>query len=194
MRGPFLTVFIVAALLLSPGISRAEKIKPKSLESIEFLTGFGWGKLRAKQNYNLYPLIVDFNFNLKPLAKKMNINPASLLQFQVEPFISPVSSPKSNIEIGTAFFFKIGILPHTSKLQPYAKIGAGFVFMTLHTREQGSQFNFIEQGGFGAHYFFKKNITFTMEGRIRHLSNASIARPNSGINTYFVVAGISRRF
>ena len=172
----------------------AQETKPKALESIEVLTGFGWGKLRAKQNYNLYPLIVDFDFDLKPLTNKLNLFPAQLIQFQIEPFISFVSSPDSNVEVGTALFFKIGLLPQSWKFQPYAKIGAGIVYMSQHTREQGMQFNFIEQGALGMHYLFRKNTAFTMEGRIRHLSDASITRPNSGINTYFVVAGLTYRF
>lgn len=194
MKRGYLIAFIAAALLLAPNISHAEKTKPKSLEAVEFLTGFGWGKLRVKQNYNLYPLIADFDFNLKPLIKKLNINPAQLLQFQIEPFISPVSSPNSNIEIGTSFFFKMGLLPQSSKFQPYAKIGAGMVYMSQHTREQGTQFNFIDQAALGMHYFFRKNTAFTLEGRFRHLSNAGIGGPNSGVNTYFVLTGISCQF
>lgn len=194
MKKGYLIAFTAAALFLSPISSHAEKTKPKSLEAVEFLTGFGWGKLRVKQNYNLYPLIVDFDLNLKPLIKKLSINPAQLLQFQIEPFISPVSSPNSNIEIGTSFFFKMGLLPQSSKFQPYAKIGMGMVYMSQHTREQGTQFNFIDQAALGMHYFFRKNTAFTLEGRFRHLSNAGIGGPNSGINTYFVLTGISYQF
>lgn len=194
MKKRYLIAFTAAALFLSPISSHAEKTNPKPLEAIEFLTGFGWGKLRVKQNYNLYPLIVDFDLNLKPLIKKLIINPAQLLQFQIEPFISPVSSPNSNIEIGTSFFFKMGLLPQSSKFQPYAKIGMGMVYMSQHTREQGTQFNFIDQAALGMHYFFRKNTAFTLEGRFRHLSNAGIGGPNSGINTYFVLTGISCQF
>jgi lipid A 3-O-deacylase len=67
-------------------------------------------------------------------------------------------------------------------------------YISLHTHEQGSQFNFIEYGGLGVNYFVRKNTALTLEGRFRHLSNAGIASPNTGINTYFIVAGISERF
>jgi len=172
----------------------ADETGPKCLEGIEYLTGFGWGKLRAKDNYNLYPLLVDFDFNLKPLAQKLNFNPRQLLQFQIEPFISFVSSPDANIETGMSFFLKMGVLPDTSKLQPYVKVGLGIDYITQHTVEQSTQFNFIEQGGVGMHYFFQKDIALTLEGRIRHLSNSGIKHPNKGINTYFVVTGISYQF
>jgi hypothetical protein len=196
-KDAFLLVILLAiALLISPirDLSCAETIKPKSLEGIEFFTGFGWGRLLAKKNYHLTPLMVNFDFNLKPLIQKLNFKPRQLFQFQIEPFISFVSSPDNNIETGTSFAFKLGILPQTSKFQPYIKAGLGMVYMTQHTREQSTQFNFIEQGGLGMHYFFRKNTAFTLEGRFRHLSNAGIDHPNHGINTYFAVAGITYQF
>jgi len=187
-------VILLGVILLISNKDYAEEIKPRCLQAIEYLSGFAWGKLRTKDNYNLYPFLVDFDFNLKPLIRKLNFNPKQLLQFQIEPFISFVSSPEANIETGTSFFLKMGILPETAKFQPYIKAGLGMVYMTQHTREQSTQFNFIEQGGLGLHYFFRKNTAFTLEGRFRHLSNASIKHPNTGINTYFVVAGLSYRF
>lgn len=172
----------------------AEESEAKTLEAIEFLSGFGWGNLRGQQRYNLIPLIVDFDLNLKPLTQKFNFNPPQLLQFQIEPFISGITEPRANVETGMAFALKAGILPQTSKFQPYLKIAAGMVYLSLHTKEQGTQFNFIEYGGLGAHYFLRKNLGLTLEGRFRHLSNAGIDSPNSGINTYFVVAGLTYQF
>ncbi len=192
-RIAFFAILLVASLLLSD-IGWTQGKKQKCLEGVEFLTGFGWGKLRRKGNYHLTPFMVDFDFNLKPLTQKLNFNPSQLLQFQIEPFISFVSQPDINVEIGTSFLLKIGILPQTSKFQPFILIGPGMLYMTQHTREQSTQFNFIEQAGIGMHYFFRKNIAFTLEGRFRHLSNSGIKHPNTGINTQFVIAGISYQF
>jgi len=192
-RIAFFAILLVASLLLSD-ICLAQGKKPKCLEGVEFLTGFGWGKLRRKGNYHLTPFMVDFDFNLKPLTKKLNFNPRQLLQFQIEPFISFVAEPDTNMETGTSFLLKLGILPQTSKFQPFILGGLGMVYMTQHTREQSTQFNFIEQVGIGMHYFFRKNIAFTLEGRFRHLSNSGIKHPNTGINTQFLLAGISYQF
>lgn len=194
MKNFILRVFVAAFLLFSSNRLCAETAGPSSLESVELLTGFGWGKLRATDNYNLYPIIVSFDFSLKPFLKKFNIRPRQLAQFQVEPFISAVSSPNTNVESGASFFFKLGLLPQSSRFQPYAKVGAGIVYMSQHTREQATQYNFIEQAGAGLHYFFSKNTAFTLEGRLRHLSNAGIEHPNQGINTYFVVTGLTYQF
>jgi len=192
-RIAFFAILLVSSLLL-PDMGLAQKEKPKCLEGVEFFTGFGWGKLRKKQDYHLTPFVVDFDFNLKPLTQKLNFNPKQLLQFQIEPFISFVSQPDINVEIGTSFLLKVGILPQTAKFQPFILAGPGMVYMTQHTREQSTQFNFIEQAGIGMHYFFRKNIAFTLEGRFRHLSNSGIKHPNTGINTQFLLAGISYQF
>lgn len=192
-QNTFLLILLIWVILLSH-IGLAKDIKSKSLEGVEFLTGFSWGRLREKENYQLGPFMVDFDFNLKGLTKKLNFAPKQLFQFQVEPFFSIVSQPEPNIETGMAFLLKFGLLPQTSKFQPYIKGGVGMVYMTLKTREQSTQFNFIEHGGIGMHYFFKKNIAFTLEGRIRHLSNAGINHPNKGIETYFALLGISYQF
>lgn len=187
-------ILLLSLSLLAINTGRAEEKKRNPLVGIEFLSGFGWGELVRKPDYNLIPFLIGFDFDLKPLTQKINFNPPQLLQFQIEPFISYVSHPISNIETGTSFLLKLGILPETSRFQPYIKAGPGIVYMSLHTRGQSTQFNFTEQGCVGMHYFFSKNTALTLEGRFRHLSNAGIKEPNHGINTYCATAGIYYKF
>ncbi|MDD4899916.1 MAG: acyloxyacyl hydrolase [Candidatus Omnitrophica bacterium] len=168
--------------------------KPHSLKGIEFLTGFGVARIREKGSYHVTPFLIDLDFDLKPLTKKIGINPSIMIQGIIEPFASYVSEPDNNAEIGNNFLIKIGFLPESSKVQPYFKGGVGVVYITQHTREQGTQFNFNEYAGIGMHYFFKKNIALTAEFRWRHLSNAGIDSPNSGINTNYGICGISYLF
>jgi len=181
-------------LVLLAGTSWAEEGKPRSLAGIEFLTGFGVAKLEEKGSYHVIPFLVDLDFDLKPLTKKININPTSLIQGIIEPFVSYVSAPGNNAEIGNNFLLKIGFVPEAWKFQPYFKGGVGLVYITQHTIEQGSQFNFNEYLGLGMHYFFKKNLALTVEYRYRHLSNAGIDKPNSGINTNYGICGVSYLF
>ncbi|MDP2937746.1 MAG: hypothetical protein Q8N72_00650, partial [Candidatus Omnitrophota bacterium] len=128
-RITFFVILLTASLILSD-MGLAQEEKQKCLEGIEFFTGFGWGKLRGKKDYRLTPFMVDFDFNLKLFTQKLNFNPSQLLQFQIEPFISFVSQPKNNVEMGTSFLLKMGILPQTSKLQPFILAGLGTVYMT----------------------------------------------------------------
>ncbi|TAM42456.1 acyloxyacyl hydrolase [bacterium] len=194
MKKKGLILLLAGLMLASPQVSRAEKSPSKALEAIELLTGFGWSKLLEKGNYHVFPVLVAFDFNLKPLTQKINFNPKSLLQFQVEPFASFISSPDNNFETGTNFFLKLGFLPETSKIQPYVKAGAGLDYMTMHSREQSTQFNFTETAGAGLHYFFTDKLALTLEYRYRHLSNAAIKEPNHGINTQFGLAGLTYKF
>jgi len=188
----FLAVLLTLAIVLPAYCT--EEPKEKALEAIEFLSGFAKAKLRERGDYEMAPLIVDFDFNLKSLTKKIGLNPWGLFQFQIEPFFSTIYEPKINLEVGNGFILKLGILPEAFKLQPYIKFGPGIMYMTQHTNEQSTQFNFFEYAGAGMHYYFNQNHAFTLEGRWRHLSNASLDYPNRGITTFFVLAGIAYQF
>ncbi|MDD5166592.1 MAG: acyloxyacyl hydrolase [Candidatus Omnitrophica bacterium] len=171
-----------------------EEAQSKSLAAIEFLSGYSKANLKRGGNYTTVPIIVDFDFDLKPLTKKIGFNPPMLLQFLVEPSISPVIEKNANVELGLGFILKVGLLPETSKFQPYIKAGPGLLYTTQHTQLQGTQFNFFEYAGIGAHYFFTKNTAFTIEGRYRHVSNCGIKDPNTGINSYFGLLGVAYQF
>ncbi|MCX5701974.1 MAG: acyloxyacyl hydrolase [Candidatus Omnitrophica bacterium] len=191
-----LAIFLV--LCLFTDIAWSEEVKSneksKNIQGIEFLTGYGLAKLDLQGSYRVIPLFIDFDFDLKTLTQKIGINPPGLLQFVLEPFLFYAFDPHSNAEIGNNFLLKIGFLPMDAKLQPYFKGGLGLLYMSQHTREQSTQFNFNEHAGIGIHYFFKKNTAFTLEYRYRHASNAGIKQPNSGINTNFIICGISQSF
>lgn len=183
-----------AMILSAPGLCPAEKTEQKTLAGVEFMTGFGWSDLHGQSGYNMVPLSVAFDFDLKGLTRKINFDPPQLLQFQVEPFAGAITSPRGNLETGLILWVKMGFFPETWKFQPYIKIGPGIDYMTLHTGEQGTQFNFITHGALGAHYYFTPNTAFIVEGRWRHLSNAGIKEPNHGFNSYFVLTGIAYKY
>ncbi|MDO8661820.1 MAG: acyloxyacyl hydrolase [Candidatus Omnitrophota bacterium] len=187
-------VLISGFILLASNTPHAEETNQKSLVGVEFLTGFGWGKLKGQTNYNVIPFSAAFDFNLKNLSSKINFNPSGIFQFQIEPFLGFISRPHNNLETGTIFWLKLGLFPDTWRLEPYVKLGAGLNYMTLHTDEQSTQFNFTEQAALGIHYFFTNNTAFTLEGRWRHLSNSGIKEPNHGINSYSVNTGIAYKF
>jgi hypothetical protein len=168
--------------------------KPGNIQGIEVLTGYSHASLSHNGSYKVIPLIVDLNFNFKDITKKIGINPPSMIVFQLEGFYNSAFEPDWSMEIGTAFAFKAGLAPEDWKFQPYLKIGAGIMYENLHTPEQATGFNFHEFGGFGMHYFIKKNLALTVEGRIRHMSNAGIRDPNHGINSYSGMAGILYNF
>ncbi|MCU0651772.1 MAG: acyloxyacyl hydrolase [Candidatus Omnitrophica bacterium] len=177
-----------------------EEAKKSIFSSIDVLSGYAWSKLKAKsdmelkRDYDFYPVFVGLGFNLKNLTKRIGFNPPVTFEFQLEPYVAYVSSPDANVEFGNSFLLKLGLVPENWKLQLYAKAGVGVSYMTNHTWEQSTQFNFIESGGLGAKYFLTKNFALIAEGRMRHLSNAGVKQPNHGINTYFALAGVSYKY
>jgi len=184
-------ILAISFIIINP--ARAEE-DLKSLQGVEFLTGLGQGGLKLKRDYRVVPFFVAFDFDMKPLTKKIRFNPPSLVQFQLEPFLALVTQPKVNTEVGTSFLFKFGLLPETWTWQPYVKGGVGLIYMSHGTLEQSTRFNFISQVGAGFHYFFDKDRSLTLEYRFRHTSNAGIKYPNSGIDLHFCIFGITHHF
>ncbi len=173
-------------------------ISPLRLAGIEFFTGYVKSNTSLQGDKGVWraaPIAVDFDFDLKKLiSRKTNIVWPGLVQLQVEPFFSYIYNPRANFEAGASVFLKIGFVPDTWIIQPYGKFGVGLDYMTLHTREQGTQFNFIDTISLGTHYVIKKNLALTVEYRLRHLSNAGIDERNSGINTHFALIGAAYQF
>jgi len=168
----------------------------KTLVGIELLAGYSRAsKIRRKSDIQEAVLAVAFDLDMKPLLRKIDFDPPVLTQFQIEPFAGGMYEPRGdNYEAGINFWVKFGLVPESWSFQPYAKFGLGLDYMTLHTINQGTQFNFTSNLGLGAHYFFCKDTALTVEGRYRHLSNAGIKEPNRGINAYTILGGLTWRY
>jgi len=162
-----------------------------ALDGVEVFSGYLDGHLDdTKKDYQAVPLLVGLIFDLKPLTSKIGINPKGRVDFILEPFINTVTSPDSNVEVGSNFLFEY-VFPLSEKFQPYVKGGIGALYMSQHTKEQSTQYNFLPQGGGGIRYFIKDNVALNFEYRYRHLSNASLKHPNSGIDANMYLGGIT---
>jgi hypothetical protein len=164
------------------------------IEAIDISTGYLNGNLdNTQKKYQGFPLLVGLEFDLKPLLSKVWINTKGRADFILEPFINTITSPSSNVEVGSNFLLQY-VFPLSAKFHPYVKGGLGVLYMSQHTREQSTQYNFLPQGAAGIQYFIKDNLAFNLEYRYRHLSNASIKRPNSGIDSNFYLCGVTYFF
>ena len=151
------------------------------------VSGFQWGNLKNKDHYEVIPLMLHFGFDLRPLIKnKSNI----LLEFLLKPFINSVTNPDDGAEIGNNFILKFAV-PIKERIYPYIEGGCGLIYLTQDISQQATRFNFTSQLGAGITYFLKKNLNLSIGYRYRHVSNASIKRPNNGIDTNCVIGGIS---
>lgn len=176
----------------------AESYKSESLLSSFFhikelglFSGYGTGSLKEQAAYEPIFFITHIGFDLKPPLSRINFNPKGILEWYLEPQLNTVISPTpNNVEAGLGFGFQY-MYPLTKKLYPYAEIGSGVIYLSQHTAEQSTQFNFHSQAGCGIYYFIKDNVALNVGYRFRHISNCSIEEPNSGINTQIGLAGVS---
>lgn len=160
------------------------------LKEVGAMFGFAKGHLSGFRDYEIIPFILRLGFDLSPFLKKFDIEPKGLAVFELEPFIGVVVSPNNNIEIGSNFLLKYAY-PLTKKIYPYAEGGIGVLYMSQHTREQATQYNFLPQAGAGVQYFVKENVSINAGYRYRHLSNASLKHPNKGIDVHMFLIGTS---
>ncbi len=161
-----------------------------ALDSVDILSGYLEASLDDKDDYQVLPLLVGFNFGADSIFDNLGLETPGRFDFIVEPFLNTVISPRKNIEVGSNFLIKY-TLPLTERIHPYLKGGVGALYMSQHTNEQSTQYNFLPQGGGGFQYFLRDELALSFEYRYRHLSNASIKSPNSGIDANLFLCGVS---
>lgn len=175
--------FVLFFFLAAPGAL--------ALESIDIFSGYLEADLNRKDDYQAIPLLVGFNFSAEPFLDKIGLKDlAWRTHFIVEPFVNTVIGPDKNIEAGFNLLAKF-TFPITEKIHPYIKGGVGALYMSQHTYEQSTQYNFLPQGGGGIQYRLSEKTALNFEYRYRHLSNASTRSPNSGIDADMFLGGIS---
>jgi hypothetical protein len=74
---------------------------------------------------------------------------------------------------------------------PYVGGALGCSATDIREDELSTTFEFNIQIEFGTHYFFREDVSITMEVRELHLSNAGIDDPNHGTNTVMFLIGTS---
>jgi len=170
-------------------------------KEIGIISGYAHGNLEEKGSYKIIPAILRLGFNLdsiglgfsdllRPIARKIDMEPKGFTEFMLELYANTVVSPDSNAEAGCAIFLKYSY-PLTQKIYAYALGGGGVGYISQHTREQSTQWGFTPQIGTGLTYFFREDTALNLEYRYRHFSNADIEKPNDGINVNMFLIGIS---
>ncbi|MCM8760098.1 MAG: acyloxyacyl hydrolase [Candidatus Omnitrophica bacterium] len=153
-------------------------------EGKEVFITYGWDDhLKNNPQYVHHTTGIDLCYPL----------PWKNFQFQLEPFASLVSSPDVNAEVGLVFFIKY-TFPLKFPVKPYVRGGSGIIFITQETEEQSTQFNFASQSGYGLSVDIGRDRYLVIEYRNRHVSNADIKKPNSGIDSYIWLLGFGSRF
>ena len=77
------------------------------------------------------------------------------------------------------------------KVVPYFELGGGTLFTNINVPPGTSQVNFTSSSALGMH-FLRSKYNFSAELRFMHISNASLANLNPGINTLQLRLGFGR--
>lgn len=77
------------------------------------------------------------------------------------------------------------------KVVPYFELGGGTLFTNVNVPAGTSRVNFTSSGALGVH-FLRKKYNWSAELRFMHISNASLANLNPGVNTLQLRIGFGR--
>jgi hypothetical protein len=176
-------IFLLA-LVFSSGIIQAQDSITK-FKTSGFWTGYGF-ELNPNITYRVYYIAGEFSFPFNNKPKK------NFLSWYLEPQFNMVNSGRTDIELGC----NIG-LKNTIRLSPdllfYQVLGSGPHFITAQLARQSTGFIFSDNFGLGLLKKIKKDhpLFLNLQLRYRHISNASIKKPNSGIDNVNLIIGIS---
>ncbi|MCC7478943.1 acyloxyacyl hydrolase [bacterium] len=181
---------LLAALILLVTSGLASAAEP---EAIEVQTGYSESDIEAPQDhYQTVPLHASYWYSAEPwLEKVLGSRPDGTWQYCIEPFIDPTISPGTSAEIGFHLGFKLSTPVDGSdgNWRAFLRGGTGPMLTFQDTLEESTKFQFGSYFGGGLSYALDENSALTLELRQRHMSNASIKRPNSGVNGNYVMLG-----
>lgn len=185
----------ILACLLGVSVSAGEGLGVLGSDSLGVHTGFSVSDLNGRgDDYEVIPVVVRFGYDIDGwMAETLGIESGDWW-FHLEPFFGQVVGPNNRIEIGCALMLRwahgLGDLP----LAMFIEGGAGPMYTTVETREQGTHFNFINYLGLGLAYGLDECLDIEMGVRYRHVSNAGMDSRNSGIDGCTGLVGLTHRF
>jgi lipid A 3-O-deacylase len=154
-------------------------------------SGYGWGTLKTEPtNLVVYPAFVRIAFNINSFAGIEGHQ--STLQLALEPFVNSITDPDTGVETGLGIGLRyVHELSGPAALFTEASVAP--MYLSIKTTEQGmAGFNFLLQAGAGLQYKITGRTALFAGYRFRHISHAGLSdRPNAGINSNAIVAGLS---
>lgn len=161
------------------------------LNEISIGSGYCWGEMKKEPtDCAVYPLFARIGLNMNPLVGIEGCQ--STLQFAVEPFVNAITVPQTGVEtgcsIGLRYLHNLSV-----PLDLFVEGSAAPMFLSIRSAEQGEPgFNFLIQTGVGFQYKATGSTAIFAGYRFRHISHGGVVdRPNSGINSNVIIAGLS---
>ena len=79
----------------------------------------------------------------------------------------------------------------TKRTIVFTEAGLGLLYTTLDPAQFGSQIDFLVQAGIGFRYRLANDRFFRFSYRYQHISNGGLDEDNEGIDSNFLIFGIS---
>jgi opacity protein-like surface antigen len=162
--------------------------KERFFTEVGFLTGYGHATL-SEGDYETVPLILHLGIDMRRWFQSLEARKSTFTLY-FEPQVNYVPSPDNDAEFGLIVGLKAAY-PLTEKLAVYGCLGTGPLFITVKTVDQANGFNFGSYVGAGVSYSVQKDTALNLGYRLRHVSNANLRSPNPGIDSNFLIVGVS---
>jgi lipid A 3-O-deacylase len=185
-----LAILLFAAFLSTPAL-KAQAGPEDGGHDLQIWTGGGHGLNGSTANSGVWNVGLRYGWILTG-----PVGPGFLRgQFEYAVDVVPVFVVVQ--KFGTAYGF--GLNPFAlkwnftkpRKVVPYFELGGGTLFTNINVPPGTSRVNFTSSGALGLH-FLRSRYNFSAELRFMHISNASLANLNPGINTLQVRLGFGR--
>ena len=151
--------------------------------------GYGWSK---QHQTGVIPVYGQAGWSFWDVIDRPLLRWHIDLQYIIEGWMAGVHNPDTSA-------FEIGLNPISLRVSydrgqqfvPFAQGGIGVMYTSLQGIRAGGPFQFDELFGMGLEMFCNRHFALTVEYRYRHMSNAGISTDNRGLDTQFVLFGIT---
>jgi len=188
LRRLLVSVALVAGL---GGISRAQELPEEGGREIQLWTGGGHSVPGGTKNTGVWNLGVRYGWILtRPhgpgfLKGRFEYAVDAVPVFLVfQPANTSYGAGFNPIDLKWDFATRGTVVP-------YLEIDGGTLFTNHNVPTGTNAVNFTSSGVFGVHFLGERR-NWSIEARYMHISNAGLANPNPGINTFQVRLGIGK--
>ncbi len=117
------------------------------------------------------------------------------LDVVAEPFLGVAFEPDPDVEIAVPIMlrYRYALGPERA-FAFYLELGVGPIYLSRNFVEQSTYVNFVDIGGIGFIWRLSETLAIQAGGRVRHVSNASLSRPNRGIDLGGGVVGLTWQY
>lgn len=174
-------IFFIVLLFCAVTVQAQDQTTFKSAGAM-----MGLGKNLDRITYTPLFFAGDFSWQFKKGVKKTFFGWYLEPQFNLVFTDGPVQIELGS-NIGIRFYQQLG-----EKFYLYQLLGSGPHLITANLARQAKGFIFSDNIGIGFFQLIKEKVALNFQVKYRHISNASLEKPNAGVNNIIVMVGLSK--